>query len=108
MIYIRSVSKFVNLDYSFTPQIRQVRGKNRSIWWRDNDDSDHPWYTGQGGTFAIVDGSAPIDPVLIQSNFGHKGNFELAVQVSAGQLQHWWRDNDDSNLPWHAGEKFGQ
>jgi hypothetical protein len=37
---------------------------------------------------------------FIQSNYGTKGNFELIVPVGAEILRHWYRDNDNPNLPW--------
>jgi hypothetical protein len=40
-------------------------------------------------------------PSLIQSNFGIKGNFELVVPMSNGGLAHYWRNNDDPELPWY-------
>ena len=40
---------------------------------------------------------------LIQSLGGYqKGNFELVI-VRNGELQHWFRDNDDPKLPWYQG-----
>src|SRR5262245_61808151 len=33
-------------------------------------------------------------PVMIQSNFGTRGNYELVVPAGDG-LAHWYRDNDD-------------
>ena len=55
--------------------------------------------TIQGPTFGSgFDGL----PSLIQSNYGIQGNFELVVPVGGQhpQLQHWWRNNDDANMPW--------
>jgi hypothetical protein len=42
------------------------------------------------------------NPSLIQSNFGLKGNFELVVPMSTGGLAHYWRNNDDPELPWYG------
>ena len=47
------------------------------------------------------------NPSLIQSNFGLKGNFELVVPLSNGGLAHYWRNNDDPDLPWYGPVKFG-
>src|ERR1051325_8352189 len=44
---------------------------------------------------------------LIQSNFGSKGNFELVVPQSNGKIAHYYRDNDDPNIPWHRTVEFG-
>ena len=44
---------------------------------------------------------------LIQSNFGTKGNFEVVVVVGQElSLQHWYRNNDDPNLPWVSTGTF--
>lgn len=54
--------------------------------------------------------SGPVSgtPSLIQSNFGFKGNFELVVPMSDGGLAHYWRNNDDPELPWYGPIKFGE
>jgi len=41
-------------------------------------------------------------PTLLQSRNGHQGNFELLVPLASGGLAHFFRDNDDPNLPWHG------
>jgi len=72
-------------------------------WWRDNGKSGYPW--SDGGHFGkniLLSG-----PTLIQSNFGTKGNLELVCVLTSGQMQHWWRNNDDSKLPWAASATFG-
>lgn len=48
------------------------------------------------------------NPVLIQSRFGTKGNFELVTPAAGGGLVHFWRTNDDPNLPWNGPIPFGQ
>jgi hypothetical protein len=47
------------------------------------------------------------NPVLIQSRFGTKGNFELVVPSAGGGLMHFWRNNDDPTLPWSGPTLFG-
>ncbi|MCX6676625.1 MAG: PA14 domain-containing protein [Methanothrix sp.] len=47
------------------------------------------------------------NPVLIQSRFGSKGNFELIVPLATGGLAHFWRDNDASDMPWKGPTIFG-
>jgi hypothetical protein len=47
------------------------------------------------------------NPSLIQSNFGRKGNFELVVPLISGGFGHYWRNNDDSELPWYGPIRFG-
>jgi hypothetical protein len=60
------------------------------------------------GPFEIEPGFAVAgNPVLIQSRFGTKGNFELVVPAAGGGLAHFWRDNDNPLLPWSAPTLFG-
>ena len=47
------------------------------------------------------------NPVLIQSRFGSKGNFELVVPLATGGLAHFWRDNDAAGMPWKGPTIFG-
>lgn len=73
-------------------------------------------WRGSGPTFAR-NGPTPIaangiSPVLIQSRFGALGNFEiLAIEMpfspNAG-IAHYWRNNDDSSLPWSKSTVFGR
>jgi hypothetical protein len=65
-------------------------------WWRNNDDPNMPWakLATFGGNFQITGPTS-----LIQSNYGHKGNFEVIASNS-----HWWRNNDDTQMPWIQGE----
>lgn len=46
-------------------------------------------------------------PVLIQSRFGTWGNYELVVAAQGGGLAHYWRNNDDPQLPWSEPTLFG-
>jgi predicted Rdx family selenoprotein len=69
-------------------------------WVRNNDDPNLPWYFV--GEFASGVRGAPA---LIQSNYGTKGNFEVVVNTNDG-LQHWSRNNDDPNRPWHHAGNF--
>ncbi|WOI59952.1 hypothetical protein [Streptomyces fradiae] len=48
------------------------------------------------------------NPVLVQSRFGRKGNFELLVPAGAAGLHFLWRNNDASGLPWSAPFTFAQ
>ena len=47
-------------------------------------------------------------PILIQSPFGNKGNFELLTPMASGGLAHYWRNNDDPFVPWFGPIRFGQ
>ena len=46
------------------------------------------------------------DPVLLQSTYGVRGNFELLVPQGE-VIRHYYRDNDDQQLPWHFLREFG-
>jgi hypothetical protein len=81
-------------------EIVVVRKGELQHWWRDNNDPKLPWYLGNGGKPIVT--NADQGPSLIQSNFGTKGNFEVLIGYSA-ELHHFFRDNDDSKLPWYPG-----
>ena len=65
-------------------------------FFRNNDDPNRPWISGE--TFV---GESRQGPALIQSNIGQKGNFEV---ITDGR--HIFRNNDDPNLPWVWGSTF--
>src|SRR5207237_208079 len=44
---------------------------------------------------------------LVQSNWGVRGNFEVATPIAAGGLAHLWRNNDGGGLPWSVPYYFG-
>jgi hypothetical protein len=69
-------------------------------FWRDSGPS-FTW----NGPFLLsgIVGS----PSLIQSRFGSQGNFELVVSNLSGGLTHYFRNNDDPNLPWSGPTLFG-
>jgi len=49
-------------------------------------------------------------PSLIQSNAPYKttnGNYYLVAVLKTGQMQMWWKDNDNAPCSWHEGETFG-
>src|SRR5262249_3896008 len=75
-----------------------------TLWsfWRDGG----PPYAWHGPSSII--GGATGNPVLIQSRFGSRGNFELVTPLSAGGGAHVWRNNDDPALPWVNDASFGQ
>ena len=41
-------------------------------------------------------------PAFIQSTFGTRGNFEMAVPHPSGGIAHYYRDNDHPSLTWHG------
>jgi len=46
------------------------------------------------------------NPALIQGRFGIRGNFELVVPLASGGTAHYWRNNDDPQLPWTRSAVF--
>jgi hypothetical protein len=77
-------------------------GGQLQFFWRDSGPA-FAW----NGPWLIADGVVG-NPVLIQSRFGTPGNFELACPLAGGGLAHFWRNNDDPNMPWSAAIPFGQ
>jgi hypothetical protein len=99
------VPGFIQSNYgrpgNFEVVVRTADGR-LNLWWRMNGP---PWTWNDGGRFG---GNVLFSsPSLIQSHFGRQGNFELVCVLNNGQMQHWWRNNDDRNLPWIAGVTFG-
>jgi hypothetical protein len=79
-------------------------GGQLQFFWRDSG----PFFVWNG-PFEIEPGSGVIgNPVLIQSRFGTKGNFELVAPAADGGLVHFWRNNDDPFMPWTGAIPFGQ
>jgi hypothetical protein len=49
------------------------------------------------------------NPSLIQAvpgTYGTKGNYELVTPLTTGGMAHFYRDNDDPNLPWNGPFTF--
>jgi hypothetical protein len=46
-------------------------------------------------------------PSLIQSTWGTRGNFELAVPLIGGGIGLWFRDNDNPSFPWSTAGTCG-
>ena len=38
--------------------------------------------------------------LMVQGNYGNRGNFEVVVPAAGGGLVHLWRNNDEPTLPW--------
>ncbi|WP_131767727.1 hypothetical protein [Candidatus Protofrankia californiensis] len=55
------------------------------------------WGRGVGG-----------NPVLVQSNFGRAGNFEMVVPSAFAGITHLWRDNDAAGFPWREPTQVAQ
>jgi hypothetical protein len=47
------------------------------------------------------------NPVMIQSRFGSRGNFELLCPLATGGLAAYFRDNDAPGVPWQGPTIFG-
>jgi hypothetical protein len=82
-------------------------GDRLLFMWRDSG-PDFQW---SEPVPLVADGQPAADasgnPVLIQSRFGAKGNFELVVPRRSGGIAAYWRDNDAPGLPWHGPALFG-
>ncbi|HEX2170917.1 MAG TPA: galactose oxidase-like domain-containing protein [Dehalococcoidia bacterium] len=72
-----------------------------AIYWRTH----HPPLAWSAPSFFAA--GVTGNPALIQSRFGAAGNFELVVPLASGGLAHYWRNNDDPNLPWIGPTVFG-
>jgi len=74
-------------------------------FWRDSG----PTFAWNGPyPLPIAPPGGPLGaPVMIQSRFGDRGNFELVTPVLDGGLAHYWRDNDDPDFPWSGPTLFG-
>ena len=63
------------------------------------------------GPFSMVADGMPIegvtgDPVMLQGDWGRRGNFEMLVPVG-NMIRQYFRDNDDPAFPWHFLREFG-
>ena len=73
----------------------------------------HFWRNGSTWVSDQVFGSGiSSPPVMIQGQFGMAdehghGNFELVVATPAGTMEHWWRNNQNSNWVWTKSATFG-
>jgi hypothetical protein len=85
---------------SFEVVVRTADGK-LNHWWRANGP---PWNWTDTGRFAA--NVAFSGPALVQSHYGDTGNFELVCVNDAGQMEHWWRDNDGGQV-WNKSATFG-
>jgi hypothetical protein len=64
-------------------------------YYRDSDTPHAKWQQGE-----MFGETISSDPVLIQSSYGEKGNFEIIVR-DGYDLRHYWRENDAPGTPWH-------
>ena len=80
-------------------------GNRLADFFRDHE----PPFAWHGPRIIVDDVSG--NPVLIQSNFGKTGNFELVTPrritpLSGGGLAHFARDNDVQDFPWSGPTPF--
>lgn len=78
-------------------------GDRLAFYWR----MDHSPWTWHGPYYFGGGTRVKGNPALIQSNHGHKGNFELIVPLVDGGMAHFWRNNDAHGLPWIGPFHFG-
>jgi len=83
-------------------EVVAIQGSNLIFFWRDSGPAFN-W----NGPFRIGSGVAGV-PALIQSRFGHQGNFELAMPDSRAGIKFYWRNNDLASKPWSAPIMFGK
>ncbi|HWF27239.1 MAG TPA: hypothetical protein VG327_02470 [Mycobacterium sp.] len=83
----------------------QVPAKEFFYFWRESG----PTFKWDGPESLPITPPQGVtgNPVLIQSRFGDKGNFELVCPAFGGGLAHMWRDNDDPGYPWSEPTVFG-
>jgi len=73
----------------------------------------HFWRNGSTWVGDQVFGAAiSSPPVLIQGQYGMAdehghGNFELVVATPSGTIEHWWRNNQNTNWVWSKSATFG-
>lgn len=81
-----------------------ARGRDQLYhFWRDSLD-----FNWSQSSYIDVATEAAGNPVLIQSTFGSRGNFELVYPLAKGGLAHIWRDNDNGNRWIGPPTEFGQ
>ncbi len=79
-------------NYEVVAPLAAAGGGGLAHWSRDNDAPGLPW---SAPTFF---GAGAADAVALLQNSDPKGNLELVV-CAAGELQHYWRD-DDASWAW--------
>ena len=78
-------------------------GNNLYYFFRE--DVTFTWSTEQ-----LITNNVTGNPSLVQARpgtYGSMGNFELVVPWRTGGLAHFFRNNDDSSLPWSSPIVFG-
>lgn len=75
-------------------------------FWR-NEAANEAWIGDQ-----VFGAGISSPPVMIQGQYGMadehgNGNFELVVATPAGTIEHWWRNNQNTNWVWSKSATFG-
>jgi hypothetical protein len=80
-------------------------GRDLLHFWRDSG----PSFDWHGPENISEKSHGPIfsgNPAMIWSNLGCRGNYDVVVPRSGAGFAHYWRDNDDTALPWHGPFEF--
>jgi hypothetical protein len=88
-----------------------VQGKQLWHWYRDNSIKDFgPWVRGQRITSEQDDVAGPGCIIQSAPRTGQHGNFEVIVPLRHAtgtvELRHFYRDNNDAQLPWIRGQRI--
>ncbi|MDJ0631129.1 MAG: hypothetical protein QNJ44_22925 [Rhodobacter sp.] len=94
---VSSAPALLQSNYGYIGNFELVvrEGSKLRHYWRNNDAPGYPWNKGE-----LFGSGVSSAPALIQSNFGHYGNFEVMVR-EGDKLRHYWRDNQATGYPWH-------
>jgi hypothetical protein len=87
-----------------------VEGEQLWHWSRDNNDTHLPWIRGQRVTGDHDDVAGPGCIIQSTPSTGQRGNFEVVVPLrlatGTAELRHFYRDNNDTHLPWIRGQRI--
>src|SRR5262249_44789411 len=81
-------------------------GNNLLYFYREDVDP----FTWFGPTMTIASGTVTGTPSFVRARpgpYGTMGNFKLATPLLSGGIAHFFRDNDNPNLPWAQTATFG-
>jgi hypothetical protein len=101
---------FIQSNFGFPGNLIVVARAEDSLFgfYRDSGPafnwSDPMTITVSGNELSGISG----DPVLIQSRFNGRGNFELVAPLVGGGLSHYSCATNDPNFPWFGPNLFGQ
>ncbi|MGA9691319.1 MAG: DUF4185 domain-containing protein [Pseudonocardiaceae bacterium] len=86
-----------------------VEGQQLWYWSRDNNDAKIPWIRGQRVTGDQDNVAGPGCIIQSTASTGQHGNFEVVVPLRQAtgvvELRHFYRDNNDTHLPWIRGQR---